>query len=211
MTRYSATAFLVAALGFSSLALATPARADDKTELLHDANLTVNDLKSDPAFATAARMMRGARAVYIVPHLVKGGFIFGAEGGSGVLLRRAANGGWGTPRFYDLASASFGFQAGLQTAKLVFIINSERALSGIEAGNFKIGGQAGITVANLSSGAEGATTARGGDIVVWTSGTGLFGGLAFNGSAITPDRKKNAVPATGREAQALRANLASVR
>jgi lipid-binding SYLF domain-containing protein len=110
-----------------------------------------------------------------------------------------------------MASASFGFQAGLQKAELVFIINSQRALDGIEHGNFKLGGQAGITVATLSSGAEGATTAHGGDIVVWSSGTGLFGGVAFNGSVITPDKDKNSSPTTGPEAQALRANLASVR
>ncbi len=31
-------------------------------------------------------------------------------------------------------------------------------------------------------GAEGATTAHGGDIVVWTSGTGAYAGISFNGS-----------------------------
>jgi len=36
------------------------------------------------------------------------------------------------------------------------------------------------------SGAEGATSGRGGDIVVWTSGTGAYGGLTFNGSALKP-------------------------
>ena len=127
-----------------------------------------------------------------------------------MLVRRSGR-GWGEPKFYDMASASFGFQAGLQKAELVFIINSDRALKGIEAGNFKIGGQAGVTVATLSSGAEGATTARGGDMVVWSSGTGLFGGVAFNGSVITPDKDKNATPTAGPEAQALRANLATVR
>jgi lipid-binding SYLF domain-containing protein len=205
-TRFAA----LAAAAVAAIVIAAPAQAAEKGELLHDANVTVNHLKSDPAFATAARMIRDARAVYIVPHLVKGGFVFGAEGGSGVLLRRNGR-TWGEPKFYDMASASFGFQAGLQKAELVFIINSQRALDGIQAGNFKIGGQAGITVATLSSGAEGATTARGGDMVVWSSGTGLFGGVAFNGSAIMPDKEKNATPTTGPEAQALRANLATVR
>jgi lipid-binding SYLF domain-containing protein len=194
----------------AAITIAAPAQAADKAELLHDANVTVDHLKTDPAFGVAARMLRDAKAVYIVPHLVKGGFVFGAEGGSGVVLRRAGR-GWGEPKFYDMASASFGFQAGLQSAELVFIINSDRALRGIEAGNFKIGGQAGITVVTLSSGAEGATTARGGDMVVWSKGTGLFGGIAFNGSVITPDKDKNATPTTGREAQELRANLAGVR
>lgn len=200
----------LAGAAIAAIVLAAPAQAADKGELLRDANMTVNHLKSDPAFATAARMMRDAKAVYIVPHLIKGGFMFGAEGGSGVVLRRTGK-GWGEPKFYDMASASFGFQAGLQKAELVFIINSQRALNGIEHGNFKLGGQAGVTVATLSSGAEGATTAHGGDIVVWTSGTGLFGGVAFNGSVITPDKDKNATPTTGPEAMALRANLAGVR
>jgi lipid-binding SYLF domain-containing protein len=154
-------------------------------------------------------MLQNARAVYIVPKLIKGGFIFGAEGGDGVLLRRSGR-GWSTPRFYGMGSASFGLQAGLEQAELVFIINSDRALSGIEHGNFKLGAGAGVTVVNLSSGAEGATTSHGGDIVVWTSGTGAYAGISFNGSVIGPDKDLNATPATGPEADALRKNLASV-
>ncbi len=199
------TAVLGAALAVSLFVL--PAAAADKAELLRDANQTVNNLKSDPAFGAAARMLRDARAIYIVPKLIKGSFIFGAEGGSGVLLRRTGS-GWGAPKFYDMASASFGFQAGLQQAQLIFIINSDRALRGIEGGNFKIGAQAGITVADLSSGAEGATTARGGDMVVWTSATGAYGGLTLNGTVIKGDDEMNAVPSTGPLATALRQNLA---
>lgn len=186
-----------------------PAQAADKGELLRDANRVVDHLRSDPAFGTARNMLQNARAVYIVPKLVKAGFIFGAEGGSGVLLHRTGR-GWSTPRFYDMGSASFGLQIGLEQAELVFIINSDRALKGIEGGNFKIGANAGITVVTLSSGAEGATTARGGDIVVWTSGTGAYGGLTVNGSIIKGDDEMNATPTTGPAATALRRNLASI-
>ncbi len=200
---------LASAAAVAATVLVLPAQANDKSDLLRDANRTVNNLKHDPAFGTARTMLQNARAVYIVPKLVKGGFIFGAEGGDGVLLHRTGH-GWSVPKFYGMGSASFGFQAGLQQAQLIFIINSERALRGIESGNVKLGAQAGITVATLSSGAEGATTARGGDMVVWTSGTGLFGGVAFNGSVIKADDDMNAEPATGPEAQRLRANLASV-
>lgn len=186
-----------------------PAQAADKGELLRDANRVVDHLRSDPAFGTARNMLQNARAVYIVPKLVKAGFIFGAEGGSGVLLHRTGR-GWSSPRFYDMGSASFGLQIGLEQAELVFIINSDRALKGIEGGNFKIGANAGITVVTLSSGAEGATTDRGGDIVVWTSGTGAYGGLTVNGSIIKGDDEMNATPTTGPAATALRRNLASI-
>jgi len=200
----------LAAAAMAALVIAAPAKAQSgKVQLLRDANRTVNNLRHDPAFGAARDMLRHARAVYIVPKLVKGGFIFGAEGGDGVLLVRHGH-EWGTPRFFGMGSASFGLQAGLEQAELVFIINSGRALSGIEHGNFKLGAGAGITLVNLSSGAEGATTAHGGDIVVWTSGSGAYAGISFNGSVISPDKDENAVPATGPEAQALRRNLASI-
>jgi lipid-binding SYLF domain-containing protein len=200
---------LASAAALASVCFVLPAQADDENDLLRDANRTVNHLRSDPAFGTARNMLQGAEAIYIVPKLVKGGFIFGAEGGEGVLLHRTGH-GWSTPRFYNMGSASFGLQIGLEKAELVFIINSKRALRGIEKGEFKLGAGAGITVVTLSSGAEGATTAHGGDMVVWSSGTGAYGGLTFNGSVIKQDKDANETPATGPAAQALRKNLASI-
>ena len=200
---------LASIAALTTLAFALPAQATEKGELLRNANEVVNDLRHDPAFGTARNMLQGAEAIYIVPKLVKAGFIFGAEGGEGVLLHRTGR-GWSTPRFYDMGSASFGLQIGLEQAKLVFIINSKRALRGIEKGELKMGAGAGITVVTLSSAAEGATTTHGGDMVVWASGTGAYGGLTFNGTIIKQDKEQNAVPATGPEAQALRRNLASI-
>ena len=109
-----------------------------------------------------------------------------------------------------MGSGSFGLQVGLEQAELVFIINSKRALRGIEKGEVKLGAGAGITVVTLSGGAEGATTAHGGDIVVWTSGTGAYAGLTFNGTVIKQDKSLNEIPATGPDAQALRRNLTRI-
>jgi lipid-binding SYLF domain-containing protein len=201
---------LAVALALTAGVASVPAQAaPERADLLRDANATVNNLKHDPAFGTARTMIQNARAVYIVPKLVKGGFIFGAEGGDGVLLVRNGH-GWSEPKFYGMGSASFGLQAGLEQAQLVFIVNSDAALKGIQSGNFKIGGNAGITVATLSGGAEGATTVQGGDIVVWTSATGAYGGLTFNGSVISADNDENAKPLPVADATALRKNLATV-
>ena len=199
---------LAAAATLALMFAAPAAQAEGKSDLVRDANRTVTNLKHDPAFGTARTMLQNAKAIYIVPKLIKGGFIFGAEGGDGVLLRRTGH-GWSEPRFYGMGSASFGLQAGLQQAELIFIINSDAALSGIEHGNFKLGAGAGLTVVNLSSGAEGATTAHGGDIVVWTSGSGAYAGISFNGTVISPDKDYNAAP-PGAESEALRKNLNSV-
>src|SRR5215475_4355546 len=175
---------LATAAAFAAVLFAAPAAfASDQSELIDHANRTVDHLRSDPSFSQAVRMIHSARAVLIVPRLVKGGFIFGAEGGSGVLLKRSGR-TWSSPAFYNLASASFGLQIGLQQAELVFIIMSDRALRGIQQGESKLGAGAGLTVVTLSAAAEGATTVRGGDIVVWSSGTGAYGGLTLNGSVV---------------------------
>jgi lipid-binding SYLF domain-containing protein len=177
-------ASLAAAAALTTMMFAAPAaQASDQTDLLDHANRTVDHLKSDPAFSVAAGMIHRAKAVLIIPHLVKGGFIFGAEGGDGVLLKRNGR-SWSSPAFYSLASASFGLQIGLEQAELVFIIMTDRALKGIQTSSFKLGAGAGITVVTLSSAAEGATSGHGGDIVVWASGTGAYGGLTFNGSVV---------------------------
>ncbi len=125
-------------------------------------------------------MLQNARAVYIVPKLIKGGFIFGAEGGDGVLLHRVG---------HELVQPEilwhgFGlvWPAGWPAAGGTGLHHQFRALRGIEKGEVKLGAGAGITVVTLSSGAEGATTSHGGDIVVWASGTGAYAGLTFNGS-----------------------------
>ena len=118
---------LAVALTLAAGAASFPAlAASDRVELLRDADVTVTNLKHDPSFNIARTAIQNARAVYIVPKLVMGGFIFGAEGGDGVLLVRNGH-GWSEPKFYGMGSASFGLQVGLEQAQLVFIINSEAA------------------------------------------------------------------------------------
>jgi len=182
---------LTAATAVAVALFAAPAaQASDQTDLLARYNRVVDHLRSDPSFSQAARMIHSARGVLIVPRLVKGGFIFGAEGGAGVLLKRNGR-SWSSPAFYNLASASFGLQIGIQQAELIFIIMSDRALRGIEQGESKIGAGAGLTVVTLSAAAEGATTGHGGDIVIWSSGTGAYGGLTLNGSVVKSDEDAN--------------------
>src|ERR1700742_4796162 len=57
------------------------------------------DLRHDKAFGNAAQLMRQARAVFIVPKLIKGGFIVGGEGGNGVLMVQR-RGGWSAAGFF---------------------------------------------------------------------------------------------------------------
>jgi SH3 domain-containing YSC84-like protein 1 len=180
---------LVLACGL--LAQTLPARADPPS-LLASADSTVLAMRSDATFGPSRTLLRQARAVLIVPTLVKGGFIFGAEGGDGVML--AHNGvRWSEPAFYTLASASFGLQIGVEAAQLVMFIMSDRALRAVERDKFKFGGEAGLTVITVGANAQGATSGNlSGDIIVWASTKGAYGGLTLEGSVLAPKSEWNA-------------------
>lgn len=183
---------LAAAAAIAVSFFAAPAQAANTRELLAHADATVTTLRHDSVFGDARHNLRGARAVLIFPSLVKGGFIFGAEGGDGVLLRRSGR-GWSSPAFYSMGSASFGFQAGLQDAQVVMVIMTDRALRAIERSKFKFGAGAGLTVVTLGAGVEGATSANaGGDIVLWSKSKGIYGGISINGSVVAPESDTNA-------------------
>jgi len=176
-------AFAFAALLFTVPSVAAPS-ASEPTALLNRAAATVEHMKVDPGFGPAQSRLNEAKAMFIVPSLVRGGFIFGAEGGSGVLMANNS-GTWSDPAFYTMGSASFGLQAGLEQTEVVMLIMSDRALQSITRGQFKFGADAGLTVVSLSAGAGAATAPNlSGDILIWTSGKGLYGGLTLNGSVI---------------------------
>lgn len=191
IARLAAGAAAAFAIVFTVTLAPAPARASDQTALLGDALETVHHMRHDKTFGPSHDLLRDARAVLIVPALVKGGFIFGGEGGDGVLLERNGS-NWSQPAFYTLGSASFGLQIGLEKAELVMFVMSDRALRAVERSKFKFGAGAGLTVVTLGASAEGATSGNlSGDIIVWASSVGAYGGLTLNGSVLAPKSEWN--------------------
>jgi lipid-binding SYLF domain-containing protein len=182
--------FALAAMAALSLALLTPvaAHASDQQNLVDEARITLDHLRTDKSFGNAPELLRTARAVLIVPNLVKAGFFLGGEGGDGVMLARSGRGTWTDPAFYTLASASFGLQIGIQAAEVVMIVNTDKALNALEADQFKFGAQAGIAVVTLGAGAQAAssTALQSADIIVWSSASGAYAGVTLEGSLVKP-------------------------
>ncbi len=76
----------------------------------------------------------------------------------------------------------------MEQSEAILLVMTQRGLDALMHDQFKIGAQAGIAVATLGSGVEGAMAGASGlDIVVWSSSSGVYGGLALNGSVIRPD------------------------
>lgn len=188
---------LAGALAVGVVLAALPAAAQvvtDQSQTVARAVATVERLRAEPNLGRElnAKLAR-ARAVLVVPDLVKGGFLFGAEWGTGVLLTRDRSGRWSGPAFYSVASGSVGLQIGIQDAEAVFVIMSEPGLNAVMNNRFKAGADAGIALAHIGAGAEAATTANAGaDIYAFNKAVGAYGGASLEGSGILPRHSWNA-------------------
>jgi SH3 domain-containing YSC84-like protein 1 len=178
--------------------------ATDQSELVHRAYGTMWEAQHDPQFGNSPDLFQTAKAVLIVPQLVKAGFFLGGEGGDGVLLARHGS-GWSGPAFCAMGSASFGFQIGVEVAELILFVMSDRALQSLMRDEIKLGAQAGLTVLVLGTNMQAATTARGDfDLVAWSKSKGAYAGLTLEGSIIKSRPEWNAAyygrPITSRQA-----------
>jgi lipid-binding SYLF domain-containing protein len=179
---------MIAALALWAPPLAW-AQANSEQEAVDRATRAVERLRVAPGTPSNLRdLLHRARGIMIYPELVKAGFIFGAQGGSGVLLSRdPETNTWSYPAFYVFGAGSFGLQAGVELSKLVLIIMNERALNALMSDEFKVGAEAGIAIATVGAGAEASTTSAGGaDIYAFADSMGLFGGIALQGGIIKP-------------------------
>ena len=170
----------------SALLIARPAGAlSEQEELVERSRLTFLKLIDHPDFPELKQYVHHAKAVLIVPSLIKGGFFIGGEGGSGVLVARSAEGGWSYPAFYTLGAGSLGIQFGGQVGEVVFTIMTENGLKAVLSNQMKLGVDASVAVGPLGKGVEASTTTNfNSDIYQFAKTEGLFGGGAFEGALI---------------------------
>jgi len=171
-----------------TVVLASCTHVTDATKtanLIAAAEDTVQSMKRNPNIRGFNKMLAEAQGVAVFPALIKGGLLIGAEGGSGVVLNRKADGSWGYPAFYTLAAGSIGLQAGAQTAGVVLVIRKKKAIEAIVKHQGKLGADIGAAAGPRGVGYEGAvTTNLNFDIVAFSSSSGFFAGASLEGSAM---------------------------
>jgi lipid-binding SYLF domain-containing protein len=180
-------------LGSAQMHQAQAASEADCQQLVDKARYTLEDMRHAPGYHNARSLIRDAKAVLIVPSLIKVGIIFGGQGGDGVLLTRNGD-EWSNPAFFSMGGGSVGLQIGGQEAKIVLIIRTQAALDALMQGNVKLGAQMGTTMANLETTQQQASSEPDldRDIVVWSSVTGAYAGLTVDGSFVSPKNDENA-------------------
>lgn len=190
--RVGAFAALAGAVALLALAGGPAGAATKGEELVEESRFSLERMLADPDMPELKQFLAKARGVLIIPELVKGSFIFGAEGGSGVLMVRGADGTWSAPAFYTLAAGSFGLQAGAQVSEVVFTVMSEGAVEALLRDEFKLGADASVALGPLGAGVEASTTTHfSADIYAFSRAVGLFGGGGLEGAKLFSRQRWN--------------------
>ena len=127
----------------------------DQQQLVDDADRTLSNLLRDPNMSWLQYNFNRAKAVMIAPQVVKAGFIFGGSGGRAVTLARDPQSGkWVGPAFYTVATASFGFQAGISVSEVVTLVMTDKGLNSLLSPSVKLGGDASIAAGPVGAGAK---------------------------------------------------------
>lgn len=182
-------AVTVIALLIASLLGVRPAAAlSEQEEMVQEANISVQKvMQNDRIGATVTELLKQAKGVLVFPALYKGAFVFGAEGGTGVLMAKGASGRWSYPAFYFLGSGSVGLQFGAQAAEVMLLIMTDRGLNAILNQKVKVGADVNAAIGPYGVGAKAATTANlGSDILTYSINQGLFAGFSVDGAVIYP-------------------------
>ena len=174
-------AFLMATICQSAAVSA----ATDQEEIVTNSRFTVETLLREPDDMPIEEYIKNAKGILVIPTLIKGGLILGAEGGSGVLMVRGSDGRWSNPAFYTLVAGSIGLQVGGQVSEVVFTLMTDQAVAAVLDDEFKFGGDLSVAVFHKGAGIEASSsTAFDSDIFAFSKAVGLFGGGALEGAKL---------------------------
>ncbi len=161
---------------------ASPVECGSPEHLILEANKVFLNFIKDSSMPGFQQDLKRAKAIMIIPTSIKGGFIFGAEGGSGVMLARdEKNNKWSCPAFYSMRSVSFGLQAGARVAEIILLIMTEKAVNALLSKTTRLGTDVSVTGPDTRD-----TGMAGFDIHAFTRTKGSFGGISVEGAALTP-------------------------
>jgi lipid-binding SYLF domain-containing protein len=190
----TARRLVVASLFALSLG-ATQVRADPpETVTLEKAIEVLRANAAIPLKAISPAVLREAKGVAIIPHVLKAGLLFDHEFGHGVMVLRSPDGSWSDPIFVTIEGGGVGVEVGVESTDLVLVFKSpsslERVLKG--KGKLTLGTDASVAAGPLGRDAEVATDKLlRADVYSYSRSRGLFAGVALAGARLEVDGHAN--------------------
>jgi len=176
------TLVCVAGLSIPAFAASDAAKLDQR---LDAARNVIEQIMAVSDKAIPSQITQQATCIGVVPGMLKGAFIFGAEYGQGVVTCRTGH-GWSGPVFIRMAGGSFGFQIGGQGTDLVLVAVNEKGFQDLLKNKFKIGGDASASAGPVGRNAQASTDWKlNAELLTWSRSKGLFAGIDLNGVGVS--------------------------
>ncbi|MDR3414370.1 MAG: lipid-binding SYLF domain-containing protein [Formivibrio sp.] len=177
---------LVAVLSLSSFGWAASDR-EATTDRLDHAGAVLHEIMAAPDKGIPEEVIEHAKCIAVVPHMLKGGFVFGAENGRGVATCRTAS-GWSAPAFFAITGGSWGLQIGIEGVDLVMIIQNDKGMQQLLSSQFQLGADASAAAGPVGRHASANTDWKlETEILTYSRAKGAFAGLTLNGASIRRD------------------------
>ncbi len=182
-----ASGILMVGILFASYAPAIAADGNQAQGLVDRARVTFSEFMRDPNYSWVRENIDRAKGVLIFPQIIKGGFIWGGSGGTGVLLvRNEKTGNWSEPVFYTIGSVTFGLQIGGEASEIVILAMTQKAIDSLLSSSFKFGGDASIALGPVGAGAKANADIPNvtADFISFVKSKGLYAGLNLEGAVV---------------------------
>jgi lipid-binding SYLF domain-containing protein len=177
---------LLAILSLGLMAFAD--EKEDATDRLDAATKVLNQIMSTPDKGIPNEVLDSAKCIAVVPHLVKGGFVFGAKHGRGVATCRTSNGTWSAPSFFSVTGGSWGAQIGVEGVDLVMTIMNDKGMQELLNSKFQVGGDVSAAAGPVGRHASAGTDWKlNTEILTYSRAKGAFIGATIEGAGISQD------------------------
>ncbi len=154
---------------------------------LRDAGADLQQLMNAPDSAVPDEVLKAAKCVAVVPDMVKGGFVIGAQHGRGVATCRTAN-GWSAPAFFAMTGGTWGAQIGVESIDLVMLIMNDKGMQHLLSSEFKLGAEGGVAAGPVGREAQASTDWKlKSEVLTYSRARGVFAGLDLSGASIKQD------------------------
>ncbi|HJX85699.1 MAG TPA: lipid-binding SYLF domain-containing protein, partial [Candidatus Angelobacter sp.] len=170
----------------SSFAWAGEQRKDE-TKRLEMASEVLSQMTSMPDKGIPEEVLENAKCIAVVPHLVKGGFIFGGKHGRGVATCRTAH-GWSAPAFISIGGGSWGLQIGVEGVDLIMLIMNDRGMEHLLSSKFQLSGEGSAAAGPVGRHASAGTDWKmNTEMLTYSRSKGAFAGITLEGAVVEQD------------------------
>jgi len=178
---------LIGACALTSTSAWAATGRQDSIERLQMSSDVLHAMMDAPDKGIPEEVVKDAKCIVVVPHLVKGGFVIGGEHGRGIASCRTAA-GWSAPAFISIGGGSWGLQIGVEGVDLVMLIMNDQGFQHLLSSKFELTGEGSVAAGpvgrHASAGTDWKMTT---ETLTYSRSKGVFAGLTLEGAVVEQD------------------------